>query len=63
MKSRNKPIADIEHSAQVDMTCIIGDMAVRLGTPLEWDIRQERFLNNETANRLRTRAMRSPWQA
>ena len=63
VKSRNKPVADIEHAAQVDMTCIIGDMAVRLGSPLEWDIRQERFLNNETANRLRTRAMRSPWQA
>ncbi len=63
VRNRNRPAAHIEHAAQVDMTCIIADMAVRLGKPLAWDIRQERFLNNETANRLRTRAMRSPWQA
>ena len=63
VRSRGKPLAGIDHAAQTDIACIIGDMAVRLGTRLRWDLQEERFLNNDTANRLRTRAMRSPWQA
>ena len=62
IRSRHPAAADIEQAVQSDIICIIADMAVRMGTPLRWDLQQERFIGNEEANRLRYRAMRSPWQ-
>jgi hypothetical protein len=32
-----------------------------LGQPLDWDPVAERFSNNEVANRMLSRSMRSPW--
>jgi hypothetical protein len=32
-----------------------------LGRKLQWDPVNEAFVNDDVANRLRTRAMRSPW--
>jgi hypothetical protein len=33
-----------------------------LGRSLKWNPEQEEFVGDETANRLRSRAMRAPWQ-
>ncbi len=62
VKSRHRPAAGIDIAFQGDVTCILADMAMRLNAPLRWDLREECFINNDVANRLRSRAMRSPWQ-
>ncbi|MHC4241940.1 MAG: hypothetical protein ACYSU4_06020 [Planctomycetota bacterium] len=36
-------------------------MCLRLGRKLRWDPENERFLNDDIANRMLSRAMRSPW--
>ncbi|OHB65213.1 MAG: hypothetical protein A2Y76_06045 [Planctomycetes bacterium RBG_13_60_9] len=39
----------------------IGNIAMLLGQRLKWDPQAERFVNNDEANRMLGRAMRSPW--
>jgi len=40
----------------------LGLIAISLGCKLKWDPRKERFINDEQANRMLTRPMRSPWR-
>ncbi|UCD00108.1 MAG: hypothetical protein JSW66_09545, partial [Phycisphaerales bacterium] len=62
IKSRAATICPIETAVRVDTLCHLSDIATRLERKLTWDPQQERFINNETANRLLARAMRSPWR-
>jgi predicted dehydrogenase len=39
----------------------IGNISMMLGRKLRWDPYNERFINDDTANRMLSRAMRSPW--
>jgi predicted dehydrogenase len=39
----------------------IGNISMILGRKLRWDPDQEQFIDDETANRMLSRAMRSPW--
>jgi len=40
----------------------IGNISMLLGRKLRWDPDNERFINDEQANRMLSRAMRSPWR-
>lgn len=61
VKSRRKTVCPIEDAVGADILCHLSDIATKVGTRLRWDAQKERFVNNETANRLLVRAMRSPW--
>ncbi len=61
IRTREKPIMDIWASHRVASMCILGNLAYRLGRPLEWDPVQERFVNDEQANRLLSSPGRGPW--
>ena len=61
VKSRAQTISHIDDSVQGDIICQISDIAIRLERKLKWDPKKERFLNSDEANRMLTRAMRSPW--
>ncbi len=39
----------------------IGNISMMLGRKLQWNPDNERFINDDTANRMLSRAMRSPW--
>ncbi|HEO70578.1 MAG TPA: Gfo/Idh/MocA family oxidoreductase, partial [Candidatus Hydrogenedentes bacterium] len=62
VRTRAQPICPIEQAVRSDTICHLSDIAMRLGSRLEWDPEHERFVNDETANRMLTRAMRSPWR-
>jgi len=51
--------AEIGHHATT--TCNLVEISARLGRKLRWNPTTERFVNNEAADRLLSRAMRSPW--
>ena len=40
---------------------MIDDIVICLGRKLRWDPTNEQFINDDQANRLLTRPMRSPW--
>jgi hypothetical protein len=61
VRSRARPIADVELGHRTTTVCNLGQIAMVLGRKLQWDPAKEEFVGDDVANRLRTRAMRSPW--
>lgn len=63
IRTRSRPSASEEighRSASLGHLTII---AYKLGRSLKWDPATEAFLGDEAANRLRSRAVREPWQS
>jgi predicted dehydrogenase len=61
VKTRQKTICPIETAVRSDTICHQDDIAIRLGRKLRWDPEKEEFINDQKANRMLTRPMRSPW--
>jgi predicted dehydrogenase len=61
IRTRTRPIADVEIGHRSATVCHLGNIAMLLGRNLHWDPRSERFINDEEADRMTTRAMRGPW--
>jgi predicted dehydrogenase len=62
MESRDKPICDVEIGHRSATMCHLGNIAIKLGRKLEWDPQTERFTNDDQANLLVSKPMRSPWR-
>ncbi len=61
VRTRRHTICPIESAVRSDTICHLDDIAIRLGRKLHWDPQEERFVNDEEANRLLRRPLRSPW--
>jgi predicted dehydrogenase len=61
VKSRKQTIAPIEVAHRSISVGLLGEIAMLLGRKLQWDPDKERFVNDNTANRMLSRPMRSPW--
>lgn len=61
VKTRQKTISPIEAAVRADTICHLDDIAIRLGRKIRWDPEKEVCINDEQANRMLTRPMRSPW--
>jgi len=61
IKSRKETVAPAEVAHRSCSVCLLGEIAMRLGKKLKWDPEQERFTNDDLANRMLSRPMRSPW--
>jgi predicted dehydrogenase len=61
IEARSKPVADIEQGHISSASCILGNMAMKLGRTLEWDAAKGRVVGDDEANRLLRRPYRSPW--
>lgn len=61
VRSRARPIADVELGHRTTTVCNLGQIAMLLGRKLQWDPAREEFVGDDMANRLRGRAMRAPW--
>lgn len=62
IKSRAETIAPVEIAHRSCTVCLLGEIAMRLGRKLKWDPDKERFTNDNQANRMLARTMRSPWR-
>ncbi len=61
IRTRRRPICDVSIGHRSATVCHLGNIAYWLKRPLKWDPVAERFVNDEEANRLLMRPMRSPW--
>ncbi len=61
IKSRAETIAPVEIAHRSCTMCLLGDISMQLDQKLKWDPKLERFINNEEANRMLSKTMRSPW--
>ncbi|UCG48741.1 MAG: Gfo/Idh/MocA family oxidoreductase [Phycisphaerales bacterium] len=62
VKTRGRTLADAEVGHRTTSLCQLGHIAIQVGRKLTWDPEAERFVNDESANRLLRRPMRSPWR-
>ena len=62
MRTGDKPISPIEAAVRAEMVCQQADIALRLGRRVTWDPAKEIFVDDEAANRMLSRPMRSPWR-
>lgn len=62
VKTRKRPIGDIETGHQASLPCHLGNISYRVQQKLEWDGEKERIKNSDEGNKLLTRHYRSPWQ-
>jgi predicted dehydrogenase len=61
VRTRQKPISDIEVCFRTTATCLLGNVAYRSGLRLTWDA--QRFtVREEAAQRYLTREYRKPWK-
>ena len=62
IKSRAETIAPVEVGHRSCTVCLLGEIAMRSASGgLKWDPERERFTNNDEANKMLSRPMRSPW--
>jgi predicted dehydrogenase len=61
IRSREKPVADIEEGHLSTLLCHYGNIAYRLGRKLLIDAKTQGFVNDPQANGLVKRSYREPW--
>jgi predicted dehydrogenase len=62
IKSRGRPIADVEIGHRSAVICHLANIARWVGRRLQWDPQRELFVNDEEANGYLERPMRKPFQ-
>jgi hypothetical protein len=60
--NKTKPVADIEEGHISTASCILANMAMQLGRPLQYDPISRTVKGDPEATRLLQRSYRSPWQ-
>ncbi|MHC4206580.1 MAG: Gfo/Idh/MocA family protein [Planctomycetota bacterium] len=60
--SRDEPVAPIETAHRSITVSHLGNIAMQLGRDLKWNQDTERFVNDDQADRMLSRTMRSPWR-
>ncbi|MBI3735470.1 Gfo/Idh/MocA family oxidoreductase [Candidatus Sumerlaeota bacterium] len=61
VQSRKDPIAPIEEAHRSITIAHLGNICMQLGRKLKWNPQTERFIGDEEADRMLSRAMRAPW--
>lgn len=61
VKSRQRPVADVEIGHRSATVCHLGNIAVRSGKKIAWDPSAEAIVGDSEASKWLTKAYRSPW--
>jgi predicted dehydrogenase len=62
IKSRQRTTCDVEYAHKLNKGGLLGNIAYRSASVLEWDDQRERITNNSRAAKLVTRKYRKPWK-
>ncbi|MBL8266255.1 Gfo/Idh/MocA family oxidoreductase [Steroidobacter sp.] len=61
VRSRKQPLAPAHIAHRSSSACIVSWIAMKLQRPLTWDVKTERFVNDDAANALLSRKERAPF--
>ncbi|MBL8295178.1 MAG: Gfo/Idh/MocA family oxidoreductase, partial [Bryobacterales bacterium] len=61
VKSRQRPIADVEYGHQITTACHLGNLSLRTGRKLRWDAEREEIPGDKEAGAMLERPYRQPW--
>ncbi len=61
IRTGKRPVMDVEIGHHVVTLCNLGNIAWRLGRAVTFDLRRERFVGDEEADRLIAEPYRAPW--
>ena len=61
MRTRQRPICDVEIGYRSVSLAHLSNIALRLGRKLEWDPDRAEFINDKEANRWLSKPYRAPW--
>src|SRR5579871_3852359 len=61
IKSRERPIADIEDGHQATTACHLANISLRVGRKVRWDVDKEEILGDAEASAMLVRPYRKPW--
>ena len=61
VKSRKRPVADVEIGHRSATVCHLGNIALRLGRRIQWDPSAEQIVGDDQAAAMLSRPYRSPW--
>ncbi|NLH18353.1 MAG: gfo/Idh/MocA family oxidoreductase, partial [Phycisphaerae bacterium] len=62
IKTRKDPYFPVDIGHRVSTICHLGNIALKLGRKLNWDPKEEKFVNDAEADAMLSRPMRSPWK-
>jgi predicted dehydrogenase len=62
MRTRRDPVAPVEGGHAATTLTLVADIATRLKRKLTWDWKAEHFRNDDAANAMLSRPLRSPWK-
>lgn len=61
IKSRERPIADIEGAHQSTTACHLANISLRVGRKIRWDADKEEIIGDAQASAMLVRPYRKPW--
>ncbi len=61
IRTRKKPICDVEIGCRTITVCHLGNLAYWLERPLKWDPLNEKIIGDEQATRMMSKPKRAPW--
>jgi predicted dehydrogenase len=62
IKSRERPICDVEIGHRTATVCHLGNISLRLGRKIQWDPAKEQIVGDADAAAMLTRPYREPWK-
>ncbi len=62
VRSRARTVSPVEAAVQSDVISHLGDIAIRTGRALRWDVEQETITGDADAARMLHRPLRAPWR-
>ena len=62
IRSRNRPLCDVEDGHRVAIACNLANMSLRLGRSIRWDPEKETVIGDKEAAAMCVRPYRAPWE-
>jgi predicted dehydrogenase len=63
MRTRKRPLCDVEDGHRVSIACHLANMSLRLGRSIRWDPEKEVVIGDKEAAAMCVRPYRAPWDA